>query len=167
MRPFSWFHQAYWAVLIGGAAVIAGALAFQYLGGLAPCELCLLERWPYYVGVPLTLAMLLWGKQRSVALGAGTIVMLIYLAGTGLAFYHVGVEQHWFAGPSACTGAAQTARTLAELEAQLSAAQPVRCDEPQWVFVGISLAGWNFLASLALAALAASGLRAGWRDGTA
>ncbi|HUB95002.1 MAG TPA: disulfide bond formation protein B [Stellaceae bacterium] len=158
MRVSSWFYQAYVSVFLGGAAVIAGALLFQYVGGLQPCELCLDERWPYYIGVPLTLAALLAGRWRPLLIGGAVIVLLIYLASSALAFYHVGVEQHWFAGPTACTGGGGTAHTIAELEAQLSAAQPVRCDEPQWTMVGISLAGWNLLASLALAALSASGL---------
>jgi disulfide bond formation protein DsbB len=160
----SWFRQTYWAVLFGGGAVIAGALMFQYVGGLAPCELCLLERWPYYVGVPVTLAVVLAGKSRPVVIAGGIAVTLIYLASSGLAFYHVGVEQHWFAGPTSCTGGPSTARTIEELEAQLSTQQPVRCDAPQWVLAGVSLAGWNFLASLALMALAASGLSAALRE---
>ncbi len=70
-----------------------------------------------------------------------------------LAFYHVGVEQHWFAGPSACTAAAGTPTTLEALKAQLLHQQPVRCDEPAWSLFGISLAGWNLLASLAMAGI--------------
>jgi len=60
----------------------------------------------------------------------------------------VGVEQHWFAGPTACTGAATAADTLEALKAQILHQQPVRCDEPAWSLWGISLAGWNLLASL-------------------
>ena len=74
-------------------------------------------------------------------------------AGTALAFYHVGVEQHWFAGPSACTASAGTPTTLEALKAQLLHQQPVQCDEPAWALFGISLAGWNFLASLAMAGI--------------
>jgi disulfide bond formation protein DsbB len=160
----SWFRQAYWAVVVGGAAVIVGALLFQFVGGLAPCELCLLERRPYYVGVPATLVVVLAWKSRPVVIAGGALVTLIYIASSGLAFYHVGVEQHWFAGPTSCTGGPSTARTIEELEAQLSAQQPVRCDAPQWTLAGVSLAGWNFLASLALMGFAASGLSAALRE---
>jgi len=163
----SWFRQTYWAVLVGGAAVIAGALLFQYAGGLAPCELCLLERWPYYVGVPVTLAVLVAGRSRPLVIAGGVLVTLIYLASSGLAFYHVGVEQHWFAGPTSCTGGPTSARTIEELEAQLSAQQPVRCDAPQWSLAGVSLAGWNCLASFALMAFSASGLGAALRERSA
>jgi disulfide bond formation protein DsbB len=76
------------------------------------------------------------------------IAALAFLAGAGLAFYHVGVEQHWFAGPSACTGAATAADTVEALKARILGQMPVRCDEPAWSLWGISLAGWNLLASL-------------------
>jgi len=67
-----------------------------------------------------------------------------------LAFYHVGVERHWFAGPSACTGAATAADTVEALKAHILGQMPVRCDEPAWSLWGISLAGWNLLASLVM-----------------
>ena len=152
-------------VLIGSIAVIGGALLFQFVGGLAPCELCLLERWPYYIGIPVTVLALLAGERRLLSTGLGTIVLLIFIASAGLGFYHVGVEQHWFQGPTACTSSTG-AKTLDELRAQLMAQQPVMCDQPQWSLFGVSLAGWNFLASavlalVALKALAPSGRRIG------
>jgi disulfide bond formation protein DsbB len=146
-------------VLLGSAAVIGGALLFQYAGGLAPCELCLLERWPYYIGMPLVALVIAGGGRRGVLIGGSVLVTLLFLASTGLAFYHVGVEQHWFAGPTACTGGSTGAKTLEDLRAQLMATQPVRCDEPQWTLLGVSLAGFNLLASLALAALAVLAVR--------
>jgi disulfide bond formation protein DsbB len=146
-------------VLLGGAAVIGAALLSQYVGGLAPCELCLLERWPYYVGVPLVALVVAGGGWRGVLIGGSVLVALLFLASAGLAFYHVGVEQHWFVGPTACTGGSTGAKTLEDLRAQLMATQPVRCDEPQWTLFGVSLAGFNLLASLVLAALALLALR--------
>jgi disulfide bond formation protein DsbB len=141
-------------VLLGSVAVVGGALLFQYVGGLAPCELCLLERWPYYIAIPLALASLAAGRQPALA-GAGVVLLaLLFLVSTALAFYHLGVEQHWFAGPTACTGGPSGAQTVEELKAQLMAQAAVRCDVPQWLLFGVSLAGWNLLASAALAALA-------------
>ena len=87
------------------------------------------------------------------------IAALVFLAGAGLAFYHVGVEQHWFAGPTACTGAAAVGGSIEDFRKQLMAQQPVRCDEPQWALLGVSLAGWNLLASLALVAFCVVALR--------
>src|SRR6185437_11343502 len=105
--------------LLGSIAVIAGAWLFQMAGGLAPCELCLLERWPYYIAIPLLLLAFATGLRRGFAALLITLVLMFYLAGSVLAFYHVGVELHWFAGPSACTGPTGAAHTVAALKAQL------------------------------------------------
>ena len=147
-------------VLAASAIVLGAALASQYWGGLAPCELCLYERWPWEAAIAISLLVLLapsGAGRRWIALA----LALVFAAGTALAFYHVGVEAHWFAGPTACTAPAKAAQTIEELRAQLTNAQPVRCDVPAWLFLGVSLAGWNFLASAAMAAicLAARGRR--------
>ncbi len=78
-------------MLFGSVAVIGGALLFQYVGGLAPCELCLYERWPYYAAIPLALAVVPAHTVRSDARGGAAILLLIFLASSALAFYHVGV----------------------------------------------------------------------------
>ena len=147
-------------IFFGSVAIVGGALLFQYVGGLAPCELCLYERWPYYAALPLALAVLPAHTARSDARGAAALLLLIFLASSALAFYHVGVEQHWFAGPTACTGpGGPPPQTIAELQAQLFAQQPVRCDQPQFSTFGITLAAWNLAASAVLAALAVVALR--------
>lgn len=146
-------------VLAGSVGVIGGALMFQYVGGLAPCELCLLERWPYYVAIPLALVVRFGVGKRAIALAGISVIALIFLTSGALAFYHVGVEQRWFQGPTACTSPSSAARTLEELRQQLLQQQPVRCDVPQWTLAGISLAGWNLAASLGLAALSLVALR--------
>ena len=79
--------------------------------------------------------------------GVTVLCALLFAASAALAYYHVGVEQHWFAGPSACTGSVTGASSIEALKAQLLARQPVNCDEPAWRLFGISLAGWNLLAS--------------------
>ena len=139
-------------VLLASAAVLGGAYGFQYLGRLAPCELCLAQRWPWAIAIVIALVATLAGSRAAlpwVAFGLG----LVFLAGTGLGFYHVGVEQHWFQGPTACTAAGAAADSLAALKAQILKTQPVRCDEVPWALFGISLAGWNFLASIVMAAI--------------
>jgi disulfide bond formation protein DsbB len=138
------------ALLIANLAVLGGALAFQYLGRLAPCELCLYERWPYDAAAVLALLALVRGGRRFSRI-ALVLAGLIFLAGAGLAFYHVGVERHWFAGPAACTAPALNAKSEAALEAQLLATPVVRCDQIPWSLFGISLAGWNLAASVLLA----------------
>jgi disulfide bond formation protein DsbB len=145
-------------ILVASAAVVGGALLFQYVGGLQPCELCLYERWPYYAMLVLSVLALAAGRPGVSAWVTG-IAALVFLAGASLAFYHVGVEQHWFAGPGACTGAASGRGSIEDFRKQLMAQQPVRCDEAQWALLGVSLAGWNLLASLGLVAFCLVALR--------
>jgi disulfide bond formation protein DsbB len=150
-------------LLLGAAAVIGGALLFQYVGGLEPCEMCLLERWPYYIGIPLLLAAQLAHRHRGAALLVFGLASVLFLGSTALAFYHVGVEQHWFLGPTACTARPSDANSIEAMREQLMAMQPVRCDVVQWSLFGISLAGWNFIASVILAGLSLAGLGHAWR----
>jgi disulfide bond formation protein DsbB len=154
-------HRILLVVLLGAAGVVGGALLFQYVGGLAPCELCLYERWPYYAAIPLAAATATPRAAPGDARAAALLLVLLFAASTVLAFYHVGVEQHWFAGPTACTGAGGTAKTIDELRAQLMAQQPVQCDQPQFSLLGTTLAQWNLAASLALAGLAGWAWRRG------
>lgn len=137
-------------VLVTSAAVMAAVLLAQYWGGLAPCELCLTERWPWDVAIVMSFVAAMVGSRAALPWVA-LLLAVVFAVGTALGGYHVGVEQHWFAGPSACTAAAGTPATLDALRAQLMHQQPVRCDEPAWRLFGISLAGWNLLASLAMA----------------
>jgi disulfide bond formation protein DsbB len=138
-------------LLIASLAIVGGAWAFQLWGGLAPCELCLYQRWPYYAVIAGSVVALVPGRG-SVTGALLWLAAITFVIGAGLAFYHVGVEQHWFAGPSACTGAGPAA-SAADLERRLLAQQPVACDQPQWSLFGVTLAGWNLVASLVLAVL--------------
>jgi len=137
------------ALLIASAAVVGGALLFQFVGGLQPCELCLYQRWPYYCVLGLCFLALVIG-DTNVSRWVLSLAGLLFVASAALAFYHVGVEQHWFAGPTSCTGPALSGGSVADLKAQLLATKPVRCDDIAWSLFGISLAGWNFVASLLL-----------------
>jgi disulfide bond formation protein DsbB len=146
------------AVLAVGVLVLGAALLSQYWGGLYPCELCLLERWPWWIAIAIAAASWLIGARLALPIPA-TLLALVFLAGAGIAFYHVGVEQHWFAGPSACTASGAAATSVDALRAQLIGKQPVMCDQVQWSLFGISLAGWNLLASLAMAVFCGSAAR--------
>ncbi len=163
-RPIHGMRFAALLMLIGSVAVIGGALLFQYVGRLEPCELCLLERWPYYLGIPLLVVALIAGKYRTVMASILVYAAALFLAGTVIAAYHVGVEQHWIAGPSACTMPTTEPNSIAALKAQLMAQQPVQCDVVQWSLFGISLAGWNLIASVTLVAIAVTGLGSEWRS---
>jgi disulfide bond formation protein DsbB len=136
-------------VLAASAAVLGGALISQYWGGLAPCELCLMQRWPWAAAIAIAwIAMMVGGE--SLLSWLALVLTAVFAVGGALALYHVGVEKHWFAGPTACTGAATAADTVEALKARILGQMPVRCDEPAWSLWGISLAGWNLLASLVM-----------------
>lgn len=136
----------------GSAALLLGALAFQFVGGLAPCPLCIWQRWPHVAAVVVAAlgATALGALLRPLAaLGA-----LAMLANGGLGLYHTGIERGWWKGPDTCVGASGVG-TLStdQLMAQIMSAPLVRCDEVAWEMLGLSMASWNALASLALAGI--------------
>jgi disulfide bond formation protein DsbB len=131
------------------AVILLAALGLQYLGGLAPCHLCVLQRWPYVVLVALGLVG--WRWQPRLVLGLSIVALL---AGAGLAAYHFGIEQGWWALPESCV-AGGSAQSLEELKRMLAEAAPT-CDQVRFTLLGLTLAGWNFLTSVALAAYAAA-----------
>src|SRR6516225_3904145 len=139
-------------VLVTSVMVLGSAVISQYWGGLAPCELCLLQRWPWAAAIIISLIAIPVGSRAPLPWLA-LLLAAVFAVGSALAFYHVGVEKHWFAGPNACTGAATAADTVEALKARILGQMPVRCDEPAWSLWGISLAGWNLLASLVMGSL--------------
>jgi disulfide bond formation protein DsbB len=134
-------------VLVASAIVLGTALLSQYWGGLAPCELCLMQRWPWAAVIVISLVVVLVGERAGLAWVA-LLLGLVFAVSVVMAFYHVGVEQHWFAGPTACTASEGGAMTLEQMKQQILGTAPVLCDRPAWTLFGVSLAGWNLLASL-------------------
>ena len=146
-------------LFLAAGAVVGAVLLSQYVGGLVPCELCLAERWPYYIVLALNLLALLARNPRATT-AVLALTALAFLVSAGLGAYHVGVEQHWIAGPTACTGGdTGGAKSIEDLEKMLLQQQPVRCDEVQWSLFGVSLAGWNFVVSVILLVFSTSALR--------
>ena len=142
-------------VLAASVLVLGMALLSQYWGGLAPCELCLLQRWPWRIAIAIGALALIVGGRRGLPWLA-LLLALVYGASGAFALYHVGVEQHWFAGPSACTVQHGAAMTLEDMKRQILGTAPVLCDQVQWSLFGVSLAGWNLVASLGMAAITAA-----------
>jgi disulfide bond formation protein DsbB len=135
-------------LMAASVAALGSAYAFQFIGGLQPCALCLYQRIPWWAALGLgALALRLHATQRAwnIAVWLGALVVL---AGAGLAGYHAGVEYKWWAGPTTCSGVGGTAQTLDVLRAQIMNAPVVRCDEIPWSLFGVSMAGYNFLLSL-------------------
>ncbi|THD45554.1 MAG: disulfide bond formation protein B [Bradyrhizobium sp.] len=146
-------------ILLATLAILATVWILE-LAGYRPCELCLAERYAFYVGAPLA-ALTAYAAARGSALARlGFLALaLVFLANAGYALYHAGVEYHFWQGPTACTGALSGPLKVEDLIKQAQAAQPVRCDEPAMVVLGLSLAGWDLIASAAIALYAAFALR--------
>jgi disulfide bond formation protein DsbB len=144
-------------ILLIAAATIGGALVFEHVFGLAPCPLCLLQRKPYYVAIVVALlGLAVPDRAPFPQLVLGTVAV-IFLVSAGLGLYHAGVEWDWWLGPSDCAGAAPpVASGMGDFLRQLETTRVVSCTQAAWRFLGLSLAGWNVLISLALAGLAAS-----------
>jgi len=156
------------AVLVagGGAATILGAYFFEYVLGLQPCPLCLDQRIAYYVSIPLAIVIAVAAGREAprtvVAAGLG-VIALAMLFNSGLALFHAGVEWKWWPGPQECSGPLSDLTTGGDLLSSLTNLTIVRCDEAAWRFLGLSLAGYNVLISLAIAAVAAWGAAAAGR----
>lgn len=147
--------------------MLAAAWGFQLIGGLQPCILCLYQRWPYWILLVLSaLAILVARRAGARGLAAfAALCALVFLAGAGIAGFHVGVEAGWWQGLAACGGAVNDAGlSIDELREKLFATPIVRCDEVAWSLFGISMAGWNFLASIVFAAASTEAATIFWRN---
>ena len=132
----------------GSAALMLGALAFQHIGGMAPCKLCIWQRWPHVVAIGIGAVAALSILPARLLAGAGALAAL---ATAGVGAYHTGVERKWWDGPASCSGGGVADQSAQDLFAQIMAAPLVRCDEVPWEMLGLSMASWNAVASLVLA----------------
>jgi disulfide bond formation protein DsbB len=149
------------AVLIIAAATIAGAWYFQLVLGLQPCPLCLEQRYAYYLAIPLAALTALGAGQnapRWLLIAGLAILALAALANAVLGTYHAGVEWKFWPGPADCTGPVGNLGSAGSLLDRLDTVKVVMCDEVQWTFLGLSLAGYNVLISLLMAAIAGWGV---------
>ncbi len=132
----------------GSLALLMGAWAFQYIGGMAPCAMCYWQRWPHMAAVPIGI----------LAVAAPGIILPLFGAlaaatSGGIGVFHTGVERGWWEGPSSCTSGDISGVSAEDLLDQIMAAPLVRCDEVAWEMLGLSMASWNAVASFALMAL--------------
>jgi disulfide bond formation protein DsbB len=149
------------AITLIAAATLAGAWFFQLVLGLVPCPLCLEQRYAYYLAVPLGLLVAIAAAKdapRLVLLVGLALLTLAALGNAVLGGYHAGVEWKFFQGPTDCTGPVGNLGSAGNLLARLDTVKVVRCDEIQWTFLGLSLAGYNALISLLMAAIGGWGL---------
>ncbi|KAA2316016.1 disulfide bond formation protein B [Pseudooceanicola sediminis] len=129
----------------GSAALLLGALGFQFIGGLAPCHLCLLQRWPHLAAVVIGALALATGHRLFALLGA---VAAAITAAIGI--YHTGVERGIFEGPTTCTSGPPGSMSSEQLFDKIMNAPLIRCDEVAWQMLGLSMASWNAIFSLIL-----------------
>ena len=145
------------ALGLASAAMLGGAFAFQYIGGLEPCVLCWWQRYPYGVVIGLAVVGGVLCRTPGPAKGVvGTLMGLSALAlltDAGIAGFHVGVEEHWWQGTQGCVGTV-SADSIEALRNKLLAQKVVRCDEIAWSLAGISMAGYNMAAALGLSTFA-------------
>jgi len=149
-------------VALAGAGTIAGAWFFELVLKLRPCPLCLEQRVPYYIAIPLALivAFAAWRRAPRAIVVTGLIALgCLMLWGTYLGVFHSGVEWKLWPGPAECSGSAELGPAGGLLN-RLQNVVVVRCDEASWRFLGISLAGYNAVITLALAAIALAGAKA-------
>jgi disulfide bond formation protein DsbB len=149
------------AVASIAAATLAGAWFFQLVLQILPCPLCLEQRYAYYFAVPFAGVVALAaarGARRNVLMVGFAILAVAVLGNAVLGTYHSGVEWGFWKGPTECTGPVGNLGSAGNLLERLDTVKVVRCDEVQWRFLGLSLAGYNVLISLLMATIAGWGL---------
>ena len=149
------------AIAVIAAATLAGAWFFQLVLDIRPCPLCLEQRYAYYLAVPLAALTALAAARNAprALLYAGLgILAAAALGNAALGAYHAGVEWGLWQGPTDCTGPVGNLGSATNLLERLDTVKVIRCDEVQWRFLGLSLAGYNVLISLLMAAIAAWGI---------
>jgi disulfide bond formation protein DsbB len=141
VAQFDRYARANAVALLVPAALMAGALGSQYIGGLYPCEMCHWQRWPHYAAIVLALiAFFLKSPMRPVLVALAGFAILTSGA---IGFYHAGVEYHWWQGITTCSSTAAGSSLQDLMRAPL-----IRCDAAQWTLGGISLAGFNAIFSI-------------------
>jgi disulfide bond formation protein DsbB len=149
------------AITAIAAATLAGAWFIQLVLDIHPCPLCLEQRYAYYLVIPLGALIALAASRdvsRGVVLAGLAVLAIATLGNAGLATYHAGVEWHLWQGPTDCTGPIGNLGSAGNLLERLATVKVVRCDEVQWKFLGLSLAGYDVLISLLMAAIAGWGM---------
>ena len=129
--------------VLAPAVALAAAFGSQYLGGLVPCEMCWWQREAHIAALALALLGLVVRGRALVWLAA----LAIAVSG-GVGFYHAGVELHYFPGFTECTSTVAGGGSTDDFLKAIMNAPMVRCDEIQWSFLGLSMAGWNAILSL-------------------
>jgi disulfide bond formation protein DsbB len=136
---------------LGSAALLGGAYYFQYVMGLAPCEMCWWQRYPHMVAIAAGLLSVAALGHPRIAMFFALVAITALIVTAGIGVFHAGVEYKFWAGPQACTGGVPRGLSIEQLKKYLLGAKMIRCDEAAWQMWGISMAGWNAILSGGLA----------------
>jgi disulfide bond formation protein DsbB len=150
------------AVGLIAMATLAGAWFFQLVLDIRPCPLCLEQRYAYYLTIPLAVLVAIAAAKdapRGLVVTGLMLLALAALANAVLGGYHAGVEWKFWQGPTDCSGPIVDLGSAGTLLQRLDTVKVIRCDDVQWRFLGLSLAGYNVLISLLMAAIAAWGIK--------
>lgn len=146
---------------LGMTGTVGGALAFEHIGGYIPCALCLMQRTPYYWGIPIGIVAIAASVLKLPAWTTRALLVaigILMLVGAGIGIYHAGVEWHFWEGPATCaTSAAGVSGNVGDLLGDLDSKHGPSCGDAALRVLGLSFAGWNVIASLILAAIALRG----------
>jgi len=152
------FFLRHWpeTALLSSALMLAAAHAFERFANLIPCTLCLKQREVYWAAIAIALVAVVIKRtahSRRISPWLDGLLGLTFLLGAGIAFYHAGVEWHWWPGPAACAGGGGAGVSLSEMERLVGGGKTASpaCDKALWHFLGLSMAGWNVIVSLKLA----------------
>jgi len=143
---------------LGSMGMLGGALYFQYVVGLAPCEMCHWQRWPHIAAIVVGLLAFASFARPRLATTFAVLAIAALAVTSAIGIFHAGVELHWWQGPQTCTGTIPRGLSADELKKYLFGAKMVRCDDIVWSLWGISMAGWNAILSGVLALALGTGL---------
>lgn len=151
----NWHHHLPALLVLSSAGALGTAYSSEIFFGADPCILCLYQRIPYAT-IGVIGLILLWISSANTRLWLLAATVLALFTGAGIATYHVGVEQQWWA--STCGGSLSQGMTIEQLQLSLTKKAPKACDEIDWTLFGISMATYNVFISSGLAILTATGL---------
>jgi disulfide bond formation protein DsbB len=146
------FTPQHLLLLLIASAVFALGSAYisQYVFGLQPCPLCFWQRKPFFAIIIVAVLFLIIPMLKKYQKLAIQIAVLLLIINSAIAFYHAGVEQKWFKGLDSCATTSINSNSLEDLKLALEKNKAVRCDQPQFIFLGLSMAAWNVIYCLGL-----------------
>ena len=131
---------------LASSILLGSAFWFEIVAGLSPCKLCILQRWPHALLIMIAFIGIVYIKKNWILL----LIVLSAITSGLIGFYHSGVEQGWWAGPSGCGIQSNSENNIHNLTTLLLETPVVKCNEIAWSLMGISMAGWNTIASFCI-----------------